>query len=226
MRRYGGPRLLRNDIRDLLRKRVVGGDYSPGLRLGVGDLSRELGVSPTPLREALSQLEAEGLVVADPNRGFFVPPFSVEEARDVYDALSALECLALRRGGVVPGWVERLERVNRRLLAPGRSPAERVKADRAWHAHLIEPCATEVLQNEIRRLRTRVERYEIAYMGSTSRIEDSSQDHEAITRLVSKGRHTGAARRLEQHWRRSTSFVIAALQGDPEPAPAGSPPPR
>ena len=71
------------------------GDLLPGNRLQDVLLAAELGVSRTPVREALLRLERDGLVESDPNRGFFVAPLSRKEVAEIYPMVWALECLAL-----------------------------------------------------------------------------------------------------------------------------------
>src|SRR6516164_1747566 len=86
---------LRDDIHALLRERIVKGGVPPGNRLQDVQLASELGVSRTPVREALLRLEREGLVESDPNRGFFVAPLSRQEVLEIYPMVWALKCLAL-----------------------------------------------------------------------------------------------------------------------------------
>src|SRR6516164_2816173 len=86
---------LREDVHALLRERIVSGGLMPGNRLQDVQLAAELGVSRTPVREALLRLEGEGLVESDPNRGFFVAPLSRKEVLEIYPIVWSLECLAL-----------------------------------------------------------------------------------------------------------------------------------
>ena len=90
------------EVAALLRERVLSGEIAPGARLQQVPLSESLGVSRTPLREALSQLASQGLLVYEPNRGYVVRAFSTAEiiaAFDVRSRLEGLACaLAARRG--------------------------------------------------------------------------------------------------------------------------------
>jgi DNA-binding GntR family transcriptional regulator len=70
---------------------ILSAALPPGVRVNEVALARELGISRTPLREALFGLEREGLVISHPRRGFFVSPLDVKDAREVYPLLATLE---------------------------------------------------------------------------------------------------------------------------------------
>lgn len=86
------PRVL-----ERLRHLILTGEYGPNERLIEEQLAERLGVSRTPIREALTMLEAEGLVEIAPNRGAMVASFGVEEVWDIYDLRAVLEGYAARR---------------------------------------------------------------------------------------------------------------------------------
>jgi DNA-binding FadR family transcriptional regulator len=81
---------LRADLRLKVLERILNGKLSPGVRVNESRLAKELGVSRTPLREALFQLEREGFVRSDRDRGFSVEPMSAREIRELYPMLWTL----------------------------------------------------------------------------------------------------------------------------------------
>jgi GntR family transcriptional regulator of vanillate catabolism len=83
-----------SEVAALLRERVLSGEIAPGARLQQVPLSVSLGVSRTPLREALAQLANQGLLVYEPNRGYVVRAFSAAEIVAAFDVRSRLEGLA------------------------------------------------------------------------------------------------------------------------------------
>lgn len=85
---------LRRQAEDALRQRILSGELSPGDRLKERELVELLGVSRTSIREALRQIEAEGLVTLEPNRGPVVSRLSYEDVADLYEARGALEAQA------------------------------------------------------------------------------------------------------------------------------------
>ena len=87
---------LRSDLLEQVTARVLDRRLAAGARVNEVHLARELGVSRTPLREALIGLADRGLLVSAPGRGFLVPPFDPDEARRLYPLVAELEALALR----------------------------------------------------------------------------------------------------------------------------------
>jgi len=88
------PRLLHEDATDRLRDMIVQGELAPGTRLNERVLCERLGVSRTPLREAIKRLASEGLVELQANRGATVTPLTLETVRGVFQVMGALEALA------------------------------------------------------------------------------------------------------------------------------------
>lgn len=83
-----------SEVAALLRERILAGDVPPGTRLQQIPLSEELGVSRTPLREALALLATQGLLIYEPNRGYAVRAFSVAEITSAFEVRARLESLA------------------------------------------------------------------------------------------------------------------------------------
>ena len=82
---------------ELLRERILAGDYGLGERLVESRMAQQLRISRGPVREALKQLRAEGLVREEPRRGFFVVDLTVEDVREIYELRAAIEGRAARR---------------------------------------------------------------------------------------------------------------------------------
>lgn len=85
------------EVADHIRSKVLLGEYGPDGRLVEWRIARELGVSRTPVRQALTTVEAEGLIETFPNRGAIVTSFGADEVRNVYDLRASLEGLGARR---------------------------------------------------------------------------------------------------------------------------------
>ena len=131
-------------VADTLRDRILHGELPSGARLGEAELAVSLGVSRTPVREALSRLAAEGLVELVPNRGARVTTWTVAELEGVFDLRTSLEPqltgYAVPNAG--PDDVAELERLALRMLEVGR-PGPRqdldalVPLNRAFHDRLV-----------------------------------------------------------------------------------------
>jgi GntR family transcriptional regulator of gluconate operon len=95
LRRLSSPTLAERSA-ELIRERILAGDFASGDRLVEAKIAEQLGISRGPLREALKQLAAEGLVREEPRRGTFVATPTAEDVRDVYDLRVAIESRATR----------------------------------------------------------------------------------------------------------------------------------
>ena len=104
-------------VADAIRAGIVAGTYLPGTRLKVQELSAQYGVSTNPIREALQQLQGEGLVVISPNRGATVRLIDDELIRQIYEVTEAIEGVLARRCAMVatPEQVEALRRIEQQL---------------------------------------------------------------------------------------------------------------
>ena len=111
--------LLRDDVYSRLRDAIVDGTFAPGEQLKDGDLAEWLGVSRTPVREALLRLGASGLVVALPGRSTTVSTIDARAVRDARDVIAAMHELAVREmaGRLSPEQLERMRAANERFGA-------------------------------------------------------------------------------------------------------------
>jgi DNA-binding GntR family transcriptional regulator len=193
---------LREQVHRAIVGRILRDDLSPGARISDSVLAQELGVSRTPVREALLRLENEGFLDVDVGRGFFVKALSAGEVRDVYPILWTLEVLALR-SSPPPGraTLAELDRINAELGRASADPERRIELDLAWHRTLLEGCANQQLLGLIASLKTVIRRYEPAFMQNAGLISVSARGHDEIARAVERGEVEAAVPLLESNWR-------------------------
>jgi len=203
---------LRSEVRRLLLERLLKGEPAPGTGLNEADLAAELGVSRTPLREALLALEYEGFVRTDPGRGFSVQPLTAREADEIYPILWTLEGLALREVNVAKVRRGELERLNARLAEGKGDPYAALRLDRQWHDVLLEASPNRSLRETIAALKNRAFRYEYAYMCDSGRVITSVAQHAAIVTALDHGQADEAVRWLEANWRVSLQFLLPWLR--------------
>src|SRR4051794_891589 len=136
---------LSDHLASELRNMIVDGRLQAGSRINEVHLAGRLGVSRTPLREALGRLAQEGALSSVPRIGWFVRPLSVEEFEQIYPIRSYLDPEALRLAGLPNR--ERfglLEALNHRL-AVETDPDTIISLDDEWHFELIGECPNKVL---------------------------------------------------------------------------------
>lgn len=144
-----------------LREALLSGAFAPGEQLREGQIAVELGVSKTPVREALSTLRAKGLVQSSPTRGLVVTPIDYDMIRWLYEVRGLLEPEAVRRS--VPEADDELVQRARRLLADAGRHGERrdftalSRLNRDFHQLLYERCDNLELQRVLNEMRDQLQ---------------------------------------------------------------------
>jgi len=179
---------LRTQVLEELRRLILEGELSSGNQIRESRLAAELGVSRTPVREALHRLEQEGLVTNRPGKGFAVAILSAEEAQELYPLRALLEPVALRLSGLPDQETMReLRRLNSVLARTPKGPTW-IDADDRWHDLLIANCGNRHLIRMIGNLRRLTRRYEFAFSQATEdRLEASAEQHQLILQRLSDG---------------------------------------
>lgn len=214
-RSAGSRAPLREDVRQIVLDRILSGELPPGSRITESRLAAELGVSRTPLREALFNLESEGFVRSDLARGFSVAPLSVREVRESYPILQTLEVLALRSIGPLAATVApELRRINQELAAVAGDPERGQLVDHQWHDALLAACPNRRLLDLIARLKETVSRYERLYMRDATLVAASVAQHLRVIEALEAKELDRAVRELEENWRFALDTLLLRL-GEP-----------
>lgn len=202
---------LRSQIRSHLVERLLGGDLEPGTQLNESQLTEQLGVSRTPLREALLQLEFEGLLRSRPGKGFSVAPLELKEMKELFAVGVELETQALTlSGGVGADQLQELRSINRereQLLRDNGDRDELVSLDDRWHRLLVTNCDNDQLQRLLRLVRNRLYRYIFAFEGQREEVEQAIRDHEEIMDALERNDLDHAAAKLREHWEEAESTM-------------------
>jgi len=200
---------LRSEIRRILLDRILQGLIPPGTSINESELSASLGVSRTPLREALLGLEREGFLTSEAGRGFSVLPLTLRDAEELYPILWTLEGAALEASGAIdPERLAELRAVNGELKRADRDAAETLRLDRQWHDVLLRGCGNARLLALIDTLKDQARRSETAYMKCSGRVILSTQQHEEVVKALERGDRTAARLELERNWRVSLEFLV------------------
>lgn len=144
----------------VLRQAILNGTLAPGQPLRQDSLARALGVSPVPVRSALQQLEAEGLITNRPHRGAIVSTLTAERIRHIYEARIVLESHALRKAirDMTPERLERLEALAAKVDSTASGEAF-VQARVEFYRTLYGVAGNELITAMIERLRSDVGRF-------------------------------------------------------------------
>jgi DNA-binding GntR family transcriptional regulator len=222
-RRLRVPRTgLHEQAATRLRTLIVRGDLKPGEQLLEADLSDALGISRTPLREALKQLAAEGLVELRLNRSAVVAPFRRDELTELFEAVSGIErCAAeLAATRMVERDVERLEALQERIeLHHDRGELrEYFETNQQIHSAIVGFARNAVLRATHDILLARVERARFFALSVHGRWDESVRDHQDILAALKAGDADRAGRLLGHHVRRTGDIMATTLDSDADDA--------
>ncbi len=209
-----GPRTISGAVAARLRQEIVAGDLPAGSRLRQVEIARRLGVSTTPVREALAALQREGLVQLHPQRGAVVFLPSVEDLREHYEIRIALEELAVGKAAerFEPAWAPPLEA----LLQEMRTgpPAERyLELNQRFHSELYTRSGRERLVEMIAALRDASS----AYLNIFRATQDfpverlDSEHHEILEACVANDPERASAA-IRDHLTRTVDRVAQRLE--------------
>jgi DNA-binding GntR family transcriptional regulator len=195
--------LLRDDVYTRLRDAIVDGTFAPGEQLKDGDLAEWLGVSRTPVREALLRLSASGLVVAQPGRSTTVSALDEDTIRDARDVVAAMHELAVREGVRELGDadIETMREANRRFASAvdaGDADAA-LRADDDLHAVLVAASGNRALSAVLDQFQPVVRRSERLRFGSGD-ARASVERHEHFITLCAAGDSAAAAALTFDTW--------------------------
>jgi DNA-binding GntR family transcriptional regulator len=205
---------LRQQVRRELLKMIFDGTLAVGERIAEREVAERLGVSRTPVREALMALEEEGIVESRPARGFAPAPLSAQDVRETYPLIAALEVLAIRGTdpAALAGLGARLRELAAGLAAAGDDPRALQRLDDRWHGQLVAACGNGRLLRTLEGLKRVVRRYELAWLDDGERVEVSAAQHAAIADALAAGEVAEAARLLELNWRATMAGLLGWLE--------------
>jgi DNA-binding GntR family transcriptional regulator len=224
--------LLRDRAYHALRDAIVDGTLAPGERLRDAELTRWLGLSRTPVREALARLELDGLVETAPQRFTRVTPLDRRAARDAFPLVAALHALAAELAVPRLTASDFADMLDANTRFGGALRNNRVElalaADDDFHGVFVKASANAELPRALDRLMPGVRRVERLRFGSLAG-RASVRDHAEIVRLATAGEAAEAAARVRDNWLSLGALIDRTFAGEDtpgdDPAPDTAAPP-
>jgi DNA-binding GntR family transcriptional regulator len=196
--------LAREDIYRTLKQWIVDLQLAPDELIRDQELAAQLGVSRTPVREALRQLEDEGLVVTSFHKWTKVAPSDAAEMAHLYPAVAALEAMAVELAlpHVSAADLTQLDAINKALaLAIQQGDVEQAAAlDAQFHERIVQKSQNTEIEKLLGSLRPRIKRLELAHFGNTLIAKQSVKEHKAIVSALRRGDAQAAADAMKQNW--------------------------
>jgi DNA-binding GntR family transcriptional regulator len=199
-------------VTQLLRQSLDRGRWASGSPLRQEEIAAELGVSRVPVREALFQLQAEGLVQMVPNKGMYVRTATASDLREWFRLRLLIETDVLVEA--IPlhtaATLNRVETVQA-ALDKAHAVADWIAGDREFHEALYAPAQRTESMTVVRRLRYLVDRFYFSRMKPSTRAQGWNEEHHGLIRAVRKRDTKAASKVLHAHLAETERSALAAL---------------
>lgn len=207
---------LRDVVFNTLRKAILTGKLKPGERLMEVHLANQLGVSRTPIREAIRKLELEGLVIMIPRRGAEVARITEKSLKDVLEVRRALDALSVELAcdRITEEDIERLLKACQdfELAARGNDAAVIAKADVDLHDIIVEATGNQRLQQLVNNLSEQMYRYRFVYIKEESQHDMLVAEHKEIYESIASRDKERAARAARIHIDNQEKSIINQIR--------------
>ena len=202
---------LREIVYEELKRQIMVGEIAPGTRMMEVELAEEMGVSRTPVREAIRKLEKEGLVTIEPRRGAYASDISAKDMVDILEVRQDLEGMA---AGIAAqkitdeGRIE-LENIARKYKdSVDREDIEEIiKNDEAFHKYIGSLSGNKTLIKMVSQVQELALRFRYIYYEDFSRFKNQPSEHQAIVDAIAGGDVAGARKYAEEHLAGLKDFV-------------------
>lgn len=194
---------IRGQVYQILRDEICKGVYAPGFWLQETELSEHLGVSRSPIREALRQLVADGLVVEIPNKGVFVKKFTSRDIDEIFDMRLMLESYAIQNNRThmtsarLESLFDILEQMEKTHAAGNLE--EYTRYDELLHNRIVEIAENSLVKSTYDRVRSMNQQFRVLSLTSSKRFSESLVEHRQIIQSLAIGDTTTALQTNARH---------------------------
>ena len=189
---------------------IITGELQPNTKLRVNELSELLGVSRTPVREALLRLEDDGLIITKANRWTIVAPINLDDSVNIYSVILSLETLALRQAfpKIKKTDLKELEFLNEKIITAIKNEnyLEILKADNDFHNKIIELSGNNEIFPIIDSLKKRVQRIELYFFKNVHEKKKSYEEHKIIIDALKDGNLEKSLEGLNNNWKNDVNL--------------------
>jgi DNA-binding GntR family transcriptional regulator len=221
--------IISEQVTDLLRQRLVRQSYKPGEPLPIDQIAADLGCSHTPIREALSRLQGEGLVSYRRHQGYHVTPLSDRELHEMLDCRMMIETFAVQQiDAITDDLVGRLETVHARYvdMAIKKRYFEQNAADREFHETIVAASGNALLLRLFRSMNSHMRTMRLFNYGEwlSRNFENTRAEHEAILAAFHGQDKARATQAVAEHLRsvRTRVETLAPLPSPQDPLAQGA----
>ncbi len=216
MFQQNGATSLEEKVYRALEDKILTRELSPGEAVTESALSKALGVSRTPVREAIARLDREGLIKLIPNKGAYVVGISEKDLVDIYmirtrlEGLAARLCAEKKDKGIAAELAENIE-LTEFYISKGN--IEKVKdLDSAFHDIIYRACESRMLSNTLSGLHRYIASYRKLSLTVEGRIQKSLDEHREICYAIEKGDAVGADKLMSAHVERALENLLTIIK--------------
>ena len=197
---------VKDQAYNILHEQIINGTLKPYTQLKISDLSKELGISRTPVREAILRLENEGLVVTKANQWTIVAPIRVDRLKDIYELVAGLEKYALKNNfdKIDDAFIDDLIDINEEIKFEHMhgNILKVIDLDNEFHDKIIGLSDNKEIKPIVDKLKNRLKRFEICfYMAKDSHKEPSTyNEHLVMIEAIKERKLDEALEALQQNW--------------------------
>jgi len=206
---------LRDIVFKTLREAIITGDLQPGERLTEIKLANDLGVSRTPVREAIRKLELEGLVIMTARKGAEVAPINARDLREVLEIRRSLESLAceLACKNVSDEDIKKLVNINESIVLAIKDDniEEITKQDVGFHEAIYDITRNARLVHMLHQLKEHIFRYRFEYIKDMKNKAAIVEEHEKIIECLSQKNTKAACKEIERHIEVQEKYILNTL---------------
>lgn len=207
---------LRDVVFQALRESIIRGDLKPGERLMEIQLSEKLGVSRTPVREAIRKLELEGFVVMLARKGAHVAELSIKDIKDVLEVRGCLDSLAteLAAKKIKDDELKQLKQTYNQFVSyvEKNNVQGAIKKDTEFHEIIYKASRNEKLIQIANNLREQVHRFRVIYIQDNSHSEDLIKEHGDILKALEEKKSEQASVLAGIHIKNQADGIIATVE--------------
>lgn len=206
---------LREMVFESLREAIIQGRLRPGERLMEIQLAEEMGVSRTPVREAIRKLELEGFVVMVPRKGAYVAGISVKDIVDIFEVRAALEGLAagLAAERITEEEMDQLERSIHKINVSAEEDLQAVvEGDTAFHALIYKSSRNQRLEQIIINLHEQINRFRVTSLSQPGRLKIALDEHTKIVESISDRNVEESQKLATEHIENAEQSLLNALR--------------
>ncbi|WP_425446256.1 GntR family transcriptional regulator [Dethiothermospora halolimnae] len=207
---------LREIVFESLRQAIIEGDLRPGERVMEVQLAEKLGVSRTPVREAIRKLELEGLLVMVPRKGAYVADVSFKDVLNVIEVRASLEGLAasLSAERMTEEEIEKLKEKGKEFnkCLKENDTDGMIQKDVEFHDIIFQGTRNDRLVSIVESLRDQIHRFRVAYIREYEQSHNLETEHEKIIEAICKRDTKKAREHAQYHIENAENYIVAKAE--------------